>query len=131
MPGELSARPQEEAKATYTELLTKESGAIDWSLPATEIERRVRAFIPWPVAFATWKGGTLRVFAAQTVPGSDAPTETPGTVLDASGDAIEVQTGEGRLSLVEVQPAGGRRMSAGDFARGRPEIRDARFSGPS
>jgi methionyl-tRNA formyltransferase len=128
--GDLITRPQNESEATYTELLTKESGAIDWSLPARDLERRVRAFVPWPVAFGTWSGGPLRVFAARALPDSPMVGHLPGNVVDVTEDEIKVQTGEGILSLLEVQPPGSRRMSAGDFARGRPEIQGSHFSEP-
>jgi methionyl-tRNA formyltransferase len=126
--GALPARPQNEEGATYTELLTKDSGNIDWALSAKDLERRVRAFVPWPVAFSTWSGGVLRIFAAEALPASDDGLYPLGAVVHVSGDGIEVQTGDGRLSLCEVQPAGGKRMPAADFVRGRPEIRESRFS---
>jgi len=128
--GALSAWPQDEGEATYSELLTKDSGNIDWTLPAEDLERRVRAFVPWPVAFGTWPGGVLRVFAAQALPDSGGARLAPGTVVDVAGNGIEVQSGEGRLLLQEVQPAGGKRMMAREFVRGRPEISRSRFSPP-
>lgn len=128
--GQIVARPQDESLATYTELLTKESGVIDWTSSAEDIARRVRAFYPWPVAFTDWKAQPLRVFRAAALPGLPDDSYPPRTVVGTTDDSIQVQTGRGVLALLEVQPPGGRRMSAGDFARGRPDIRQAHFLRP-
>ena len=125
---ELAARPQNENDATYTELLTKESGALDWSMGSVDLERRVRALIPWPVAFTMWKDASVRVFRALALPDAPDSPLPPGSVLAVTDDAVMVQTGKGQLALLEVQAAGGRRMSAAEFARGRPGISSARFS---
>lgn len=119
MEGALVAVPQDEAAATYTKMLTKEMGWIEWTKPAAQLEREVRAFQPWPVAHTTL-GGALRVFAAVV---DDAFGGRPaGTVIGLGNEGVSIQTGAGILVLTEVQPAGRNRMMAADFARGHPEI---------
>jgi methionyl-tRNA formyltransferase len=114
--GELHETPQEESQATYTTLVKKPDALIDWNLPAEQIERMVRAYDPWPVAFTTCKGEELRIYRAAVVEGSSGAA--PGTIVEVKGPPI-VQCGKGRLRLLEVQAAGRKRMKAEDFVRGR------------
>ncbi len=102
---------QDDTKATYAKKLTKENGHIDWTKPAEYIERQIRAFDPWPGAYTQFGDTTLRLFRAQVVPEVHGP---PGTILDK----MVVATGTGGLAIQELQPAGGRRMSFDEFARG-------------
>jgi methionyl-tRNA formyltransferase len=114
--------PQTEADATFAPIIRKEDGRIDWSRPAEEIERRVRAFDPWPVAFTTIRGKTLRVWKARVeepIKGAP-PADADGTILAVRGDGLRVScAGGGLLTLLEVQPEGRRRMSATEAAAGR------------
>lgn len=120
--GTLAARPQDPAAATFAPMLRKEDGLIDWSRPALEIERRVRAFNPWPSAFTWWQGKRLKVHAATAAPDGEAGTgtgaETPGTVVRAGAEGIRVATGDGALLLTELQLEGRKRMPAEAFLRG-------------
>lgn len=102
---------QDERQVTYAKKLAKEDGRVDWTKPAVEIERQIRAFDPWPGAH-TWAGEDLvKLWRAAVV----SPVKgLPGTV----GENLVVATGAGGLQLLEVQPAGGRRMSAADYCRG-------------
>lgn len=114
--GTLTPMPQDEAAATYTRLLTRADGEIDWAQPASQIARMSRAFDPWPGAFTTWRGQPLRILAAR--PHADWPgDEAPGTLLPAL-PFVGVATGHGALELVSVQPAGKRPMPASDWQRG-------------
>lgn len=102
--------PQDESQVTYARKLGKEDGRLDWHKPALELERQVRAFDPWPGSFTMWGDTLLKVWRAEVVPATGAPgTMLPGMV---------VATGQGGLRLVEVQPAGGKRMAAASFLRG-------------
>jgi methionyl-tRNA formyltransferase len=113
--GEIEARPQPAHGATLTRPLRREDGRIDVSKPSLELERQVRAYQPWPGSFVDTADGRLVVWSAS--PGrSGGPA--PG-VLDERG--LGVGDGE-RLWLVEVQPAGGKRMPWDDFLRGRPSV---------
>jgi methionyl-tRNA formyltransferase len=107
------ARPQADAGVTYARKLEKSEAEIDWSLPATTLERRIRAFNPWPVAWSTVAGERLRVWKS-CLPGQSHDS-LPGTVLAASKDGIDVATGEKVLRLLELQRPGKRRMSAADY----------------
>jgi methionyl-tRNA formyltransferase len=102
---------QEDAKATYAKKLAKEDGRIDWAKPAVQIERQIRAFNPWPGAY-TFLGETMLKIWKAEVAASDQ-----GVSGQVTGDLVA--TGEGALRLVEVQPAGGKRMSFAAFARGQ------------
>ncbi len=103
-------QPQDETRVTLARKLTKEEGRLDWRKPAVELERQIRAFDPWPGAFTMWGETLLKVWRAQVVPASGEPGDVwPGLV---------VATGAGGLQLVEVQPAGGKRMAAAVFLRG-------------
>ena len=123
LPGLLSGtivpQPQDGARATVFKTIRKEDGLIDWTQPAIEIERRVRAFNPWPSAFTYWNSLQLKVLRAQVAPaGIDGE---PGRIVQAQ-DEIAVVTGAGALILREVQLAGKRAMSAGEFVRGQREF---------
>ena len=112
---------QREESATYTHLLTKEMGLIDWSKSAVQLEREVRGFIPWPVSY-TDLGGQLRVLAARVRRTTEPSSHKPGEVVSIGPDGITVQTGQGVLLLEKVQPQGGKVMAAADYARGRPSL---------
>jgi methionyl-tRNA formyltransferase len=117
--GELHETSQNEDQATYTALVKREDARIAWSLPAGRIERMVRAYDPWPVAFSELNGEELRVYRATVeADAAERTTPAPGTIVDVKGPPL-VQCGEGRLRLIEVQAAGRKRMKGDDFARGR------------
>jgi methionyl-tRNA formyltransferase len=117
--GELHETPQDETQATYTTLVKKEDARIDWNLPAIRIERMVRAYDPWPVAFTELGGDEVRIHRAAVEDGSPGgAADPPGTIVEAK-KALVVQCGEGRLRLLEVQAAGRKRMKGDEFARGR------------
>jgi methionyl-tRNA formyltransferase len=119
LAGDLVPQPQPEEGVTYAGQLRKQDGQLDWAIPAVELDRRVRAFHPWPGAFTTWGGRRLKVLRAAPLPGwrGDAP---PGTVF-ALADGTAVATGEGALRLEEVQLAGQRRMAISTFLCGQRE----------
>src|SRR6266436_3125585 len=108
--------PQDNALATYASKLKREDGKIDWTGPADAIERKIRAFDPWPGTFMTISmngAHNLKIFSATVVglPG------TPGEILKCENDLV-VAAGKDALSLREVQLEGKRRMSADEFLRG-------------
>jgi len=117
LAGDLLPQPQPVGGVTYAGQLRKEDGRLDWSHAAVELNRRVRAFAPWPGAFTTWRGRRLKVLRAVPLPEwrGDA---SPGTVL-AIVDGLAVATGEGALRLEEVQLAGKRPMDVTTFLRGQ------------
>jgi len=114
--------PQDNGLATYAPKLNREAGRINWSEPAETIERKIRAFNPWPGAFMkmTTKSNelrTLKIFSAAMVNLSGAP----GEILGGEKELI-IAAGTGALSLLEVQLEGKRRMSAAEFLRGHASI---------
>jgi methionyl-tRNA formyltransferase len=113
LSGELQPQPQDESKATYASMLKKEDGLLDFTHPAEELARRVRAFNPWPSAFFEWNGGMMKVHRAHIETGN----ESAGKRLVYRGQAA-VGTGSGILVLDEVQPAGKKSMSGKSFLSG-------------
>ena len=105
--------PQDNARATYAPKLKREHGLIDWSESAEAIERKIRAYNPWPGAFMKVDRQNLKIFSASVVDLNGQP----GEVLRSDEDLI-VATGKDALSLAEVQLEGKRRMSATEFLRG-------------
>jgi methionyl-tRNA formyltransferase len=104
---------QDNSRATYAPKLKREHGLIDWSESAEAIERKIRAYNPWPGAFMKVDGHNLKVFSASVVDLNGQP----GKVLRSDKDLI-VAAGKGALSLAEVQLEGKRRMTAAEFLRG-------------
>jgi methionyl-tRNA formyltransferase len=117
----LMAAPQAADGVTYAHKLDKAEARFDWAQPATMIERRVRAFDPWPVAEADVGGETLRIWKARALPGDGAPA--PGSIVAAGRDGIDVACAPGVLRLLEVQRAGGRRIAAADVVNARPDLK--------
>ena len=113
LAGSLTPHPQPAEGVTLARMVEKEDGRLDWTRPAAELERRVRAFVPWPGAWTPLGAELLKVWRAEVVAGSG----TPGTVLSAHG-TLDVASGEGALRLLEVQPEGRRRMTAAEFLSG-------------
>ncbi|MBZ4414882.1 methionyl-tRNA formyltransferase [Myxococcus sp. RHSTA-1-4] len=114
LSGELKPVPQPSEGVVLAPIIEKDEGRLDFTRPAVVLERRLRAFTPWPGAFTTLGGKLLKVHRVRVGQGRGAP----GTVLAAGGDGIEVACGEGSLVLLELQPEGKRVMSATDFLAG-------------
>jgi methionyl-tRNA formyltransferase len=115
--GRLQPRPQPGEGVTYASKLEKAEARIDWTARATDIERKVRAFNPWPIAETIYSGEQLRILRAKAEIEDSARLagKPPGTILSVSERAILVQCGMGRLAVTEVQRAGRRPVSARDF----------------
>jgi methionyl-tRNA formyltransferase len=112
MAGEtLTARAQPDEGVTYAHKLDKAEARLDFTRPAIELERQVRAFDPWPVAEGEIAGEMLRIWAARAIEGSGAP----GSVLGMSREGIDIACGEGVLRVTALQRAGGKRITAADY----------------
>lgn len=113
--GELPFQPQHEAAASYCRKITKEDAALDFYLTAQQIERRLRAFTPWPGAYFDYESTRIKVGRASWLPLTTA--EPAGTVLVA-GETLDVATGGGVLQIHELQRPGGRMLPVNEFLRG-------------
>ena len=112
----IEPRTQIDSDASLAPIMKKEDGLIDWSMPADEIERRVRGFQPFPSSFTFHDGHRLTVWSGKVEP---IASRIPGTVVERSGDRLLVQCGGGAaLAVLEIQPEGKRRMPVRDFLNG-------------
>jgi len=113
LSGKIAPSPQDESQATYASLITKEQGVLDFSLAAINLERQVRAFLPWPGAYTFFQGEMLKVLRSHV----ERISANPGQ-RGVIGQFPAVGTAEGWLVLDEVQPAGKRPMAGDVFLRG-------------
>jgi methionyl-tRNA formyltransferase len=113
----LTRTKQDDSEASFAPLMKKEDGLIDWKMSATDIERRVRGFQPFPTSYTFHKGSRLTIWNSSVV-GSDGLT-AEGTIIEASGDNLVAACGdETALVIHEIQPEGKRRMPTRDFLNG-------------
>jgi methionyl-tRNA formyltransferase len=110
---EIAPEAQPDEGVTYAAKIRKEEARIDWSRPAVEIDRMVRAFDPWPVAETRWNGQQLRIW--DTIPRDAEQAADPGRVVQCTSEGIDVATGAGILTLKRVQLAGRSAMPAAQF----------------
>jgi methionyl-tRNA formyltransferase len=124
----LAEQPQPVQGVTYASKLNKAEARIDWSLPAQQVDRSIRAFSPFPGAHSTLKGAELKLWKAtpSAVP-ADGPAALPGTVLAADAAGVRVACGDGMLIIRELQRPGARRLAAAEFLRGFPIASGDRF----
>jgi len=111
--GRLEAHPQAAQGVTYAHKVAREEALIDWGQSAMTIDRQVRAFNPWPIAETRWAERQLRVHSGEPV--AQSTPHPPGAVLAADASGILVATGADCYRIIELQLAGRRVMSAGDF----------------
>lgn len=128
--GSIAPTPQDEAQATVTRLVDKEDGRIDWARSAVEIDRQIRAYDPWPGAFATWDGRTLKMLDVAVSP-PDAPAGGQPGRVSVRDRRIFISTGSGALEVLSLQLEGKRATPARDFLNGNPGFDGVRLgSGP-
>ena len=114
--GPVKPMPQDHHQATYAPLLKKQDGHIDWKTPARSIDAFVRGMTPWPGAFTFHGNNRLKIYRVRAI--VKGVTEAPGTVIRGFPDELQIATGEGALSVLEVQGASGKRLLIPDFLRG-------------
>ncbi len=115
--GRLRRTPQEQGESTYAPMLTREDERIDWNKQPEQLVNLIRGMNPWPGAYTTCKGKTIKVWQAQIVDYSPAPHA--GQVIDVDKtQGFIVQADGGQVLLTQVQPPGGKRMDAADYVRG-------------
>mgnify|MGYP000929420314 CR=1 FL=1 len=125
--GRLAATPQPADGVTYAAKIEKAEAPIDWTRSAPEIERRVRAFDPFPGCTFRLGDEVLKLWRARVVEGRGAP----GEVIAADGNRIVVACGQGAVELLELQRTGGRRLPVAAFARGLPLAAGTRLATPA
>ena len=115
--GNLVGEVQDDSLATYAHKLNKDEARLDWSRPAIELERLVRAFHPWPICHSTLNGEAIKVHAAALGEGQGQP----GTTLAADKSGLTVACGEGALRLTRLQLPGGKALNFSDLYNSRRE----------
>ena len=110
--------PQDHSLATYAPMLTKDDGLINWNQSAKSLENFIRGVTPWPGAYTFWGDKRLKIFSADAIAADIS--EPPGTVLVGFPDKLRVATGDGLLSIREIQGASGKRLTIEEFLRGHP-----------
>jgi len=118
--GRIVPRIQDEASATYSGMITRESGEINWHMPANFIWRQVRAFCPWPGCYTHWRGKRIKVVEA--IPVVDERDAVEGQVLAFIDGGFAVKTGNGTLKILTLQIEGKREMTASEFIRGQRQL---------
>jgi methionyl-tRNA formyltransferase len=116
----LRPRPQPSEGVTYAHKIDKAQARLDWTRPASALDRQIRAFDPFPGASTDCGGEAVKVWSAQPVDDSTPAPDAarPGTLLAVGPQGVEVQTGLGRLRLLSLQRPGGRRLPVAEFLRG-------------
>ncbi|MEB8432564.1 methionyl-tRNA formyltransferase [Cocleimonas sp. KMM 6892] len=114
---ELEPVIQDDALTTYAEKLNKAEAEIDWSQSAKDIDLKIRAFNPWPVAFTLLNGKPLRIYMSKVV--EENNDQKPGTVISESSEGIVIATGDGVLSFSRLQLPGKKAMDVKDFINGQ------------
>jgi methionyl-tRNA formyltransferase len=112
----ISSKRQDHSQATYARLLKKKDGQIDWNQPSQVIINQIRGMTPWPGAFTFIKNTRIKIFKATKVDVSEK--EAPGTILNSFPDELWIATGDGAVSIQEIQSASGKRMYIADYLRG-------------
>ena len=116
LSGKYTRTPQNDEESNYAVMLKKEMGQIDWSLPAINIDRLVRGLRPWPTAFTTFQGKSLKIFKAAVL--EDDTDAAPGEVIVRTKKDFTVKCGSGALKILSVQPEGKKEMDSVAFLNG-------------
>ena len=116
--GQLSARPQALEGISYAHKIEKHEAPIEWTQSAAVIERRIRAFKPFPIASSTLGGEVIKLHQAQVLMQATPSSARPGQVMAVSADGVDVATGEGVLRLTQLQKSGGKAIDVASFLRG-------------
>jgi methionyl-tRNA formyltransferase len=119
----IEGKVQDHSLATYSPIITKEMGKIDWASSAREINCRIRAFVEWPTAYTFLDGKRLKIYRAM-VDEAASSDDIPGTITAVTRAGLEVATGNGLLTITDLQLENKKRMTAYDFSRGYRDLRN-------
>lgn len=126
----ITPRKQDHSKATYAPKINKEDGLIDWKEEASIIERKVRAFNPWPSAFTYFQGKRLKIISGRAILGKNSPEKPAGLILAVDKSGIMVCCGKGSVFLItSLQPENKKLMSAYSFSLGQKLKPESSFLG--
>lgn len=114
--GDIMPRAQDDSQATYSPMLKKEDGRIDWGKSAEEIRNLIRGLFPWPCAYTHYNDTMLKIFNGKI--DTELTNEIPGTIIGTNTDGLRVATGNGIFIIQDVQPANGKRLKISEFLRG-------------
>ena len=115
LAGNIEPKPQEDTKASYTHIIKKEDGRIDWALPAEQIERQVRAFIGWPSSYTSLAGNEVALTGVEI----STQNGTPGQPFPVDKTSFGIYAGKGSIVVKRLKPAGKKEMSAREFLNGQ------------
>ena len=118
--GEITPIKQDESLVSYVKMMDKSKGRIDWSADAVSIERLVRGLNPWPSAYTSCQGKTVKIWRSDAVETAGECTEQPGTIVLVRKDFFDVACGAGNLRIYELQMEGKKRMDTKSFLLGNP-----------
>ena len=122
LAGAIHASPQDDALATWTAKIERADGAVDWTLPAATLARRLRAYTPWPGLHTRWNGIEVKILAAEATGGDGGDGVDAGVVVDTGSPKIAIGTGDGLLVVGRLQLEGRRAADAAEFLRGYPSF---------
>lgn len=117
LSGNINAEKQDDSQASYAHKLEKQEAQLDWTLSAEQLDRQIRAFNPWPVAFFLVDDQTVRVWDAEIIDKQGSA----GTVLQADKNGVDIACGHNSLRLLKLQPPGKKAMDVASFLNGRSE----------
>ncbi|MBC8947563.1 MULTISPECIES: methionyl-tRNA formyltransferase [Xenorhabdus] len=117
--GTLQPEIQDDTLTTYAEKLSKDEAKVDWHLPASQIERCIRAFNPWPMSFFLVDDQPIKIWQAEVI--AEQTTQAPGTIISADKKGIQIATVDGILNIVQLQPPGKKAMSVADLLNSKRE----------
>ncbi|MCL2152924.1 MAG: methionyl-tRNA formyltransferase [Oscillospiraceae bacterium] len=116
LAGTAVGTPQNHTEATFAPSLRKDMSLIDWTDTSVRIRNKVRGLNPWPIATANFKGKTFKIFSVDI--GERKKEYTPGTIVAADANGLEVASADGTVIVRQLQEPGGKRLSAADYLRG-------------
>lgn len=126
--GKITPRAQDDGRATPAPKIFKDDCRINWSNPVSAVHNFVRGLSPHPCAWTSHAGKVLKIYRTQPSPPIPADIGTPGTVIEVGKKSLRVATGDGTISILEIQQEGKKRMGIEEFLRGYPIKLDDSFT---